>query len=99
MKIVRFFLFVSLYFWLTLTEGEMPKKTKFVIPEIPKTFPSRAERDAMIQALDTELQTARSAALKAATLARNLADHRDQVLSARNAASSTRVSPKKRVSA
>lgn len=77
----------------------MPKKTKFVIPEIPKNFPSRAEKDAMIQALDTELQTTRAAALKAATLARNLADHRDQVLSARNAASSTRVSPKKMVSA
>ena len=76
----------------------MPKKKKFVIPEIPKTFPSRAEKDAMIQALDTELQTTRAAALKAATLARNLADHRYQVLSARNAASSTRVS-KKRVSA
>ena len=77
----------------------MPKKTKFVIPEIPKNFPSRAEKDAMIQALDTELQTTRPAALKAATLARNLADHRDQVLSARNAASSTRVSAKKKASA
>ena len=77
----------------------MPKKTKFAIPEIPKTFPSRAEKDAMIQALDTELQTTRAADLKAATLARDLEYHKDQVSAALSAASSTRVSPKKRVSA
>ena len=77
----------------------MPKKKKFVIPKIPKTFPSREEKDAMIQALDTELQTARSAALKASALARDLEYHKDQVFAARSAARSTRVSAKKKASA
>jgi len=77
----------------------MPKKTKFVIPEIPKTFPSREEKDAMIQALDTELQAARPKALKAAMLSRDIADHRDNVFHALNGAKNTRVSAKKKVSA
>lgn len=77
----------------------MPKKTKFVIPEIPKTFPSREEKISMITTLETELQTARSEALKAATLARDLEYHKDQVSAALNAASSTRVSAKKKASA
>ena len=77
----------------------MPKKKKFAIPEIPKTFPSRAEKDTMIQALDTELQTTRAADLKAATLARDLEYHKDQVSAALSAARNTRVSAKKKASA
>ena len=77
----------------------MPKKKKFVIPEISKTFPSREEKDAMIQALDTEMQAARSAALKASALARDLEYHKDQVSAALSAARNARVSAKKKASA
>ena len=53
----------------------------------------------MIQALDTELQTTRAADLKAATLARDLEYHKDQVSAALSAARNTRVSAKKKASA
>lgn len=77
----------------------MPKKTKFAIPEIPKTFPSREEKIRMTTVLETELQTARSAALKAATLARDLEYHKDQVFAAFEGARNARVSAKKKASA
>ena len=77
----------------------MPKKKTFMIPEIPKTFPSREEKIRMTTVLETELQTARSEALKASELASDLEYHKNQVFAALEDARNTRVSAKKKASA
>ena len=72
----------------------MPK-AKFKIPEIPKSFPSREEKDRVINALKAEYSSARDSVVKLQDQLNDSDHHWNQVAAALSAARNTRVFAKK----
>lgn len=72
----------------------MPK-AKFKIPEIPKTFPSREEKDCVVNALNAEHSSARDSVVKLRDQLSDAENHFNQVAAALSAARNTRISAKK----
>lgn len=68
----------------------MPK-AKFKIPEIPKTFPSREEKEAVVNALDVEFFSAKASIVKLQNRLNDSDSYFRQVAAALSAARNTRV--------
>ena len=72
----------------------MPK-AKFKIPEIPKTFPSKEEKEAIVNVLDVEFFNAKASIVKLQNQLDDSDNHFRQVSAALSAARNTRVFTKK----
>ena len=72
----------------------MPK-AKFKIPEIPKTFQSKEDREAVVKALEAEYHKAKDSVAKFRDQLNDSENHWNQVAAALSAARNTRVSTKK----
>lgn len=72
----------------------MPK-VKFKIPEIPKTFPSKEEKDRVVKVLDAEFFNAKASVVKLQNQLNDSDNHFRQVSVALSAARNTRVFTKK----
>lgn len=72
----------------------MPK-AKFKIPEIPKTFPSKEEKEAVISALKAEHSNAKASVVKLQNQLNDSDSYFCQVSAALSAARNTRVFAKK----
>lgn len=68
---------------------------KFKIPEIPRIFPSREEKDCVVNALNAEHSSARNSVVKLRDQLNDAENHFNQVAAARSAARNTRVYTKK----
>lgn len=72
----------------------MPK-AKFKIPEIPKAFSSRKEKEAVVNVLDVEFFSAKASTVKLQNRLNDSDNHFRQVAAALSAARNTRVFTKK----
>ena len=72
----------------------MPK-AKFKIPEIPKSFPSREEKDRVVNALKAEHSNAKASVVKLQNQLSDSGSHFNLVSAALSAARNTRVFTKK----
>lgn len=72
----------------------MPK-AKFKISEIPKTFPSKEEKEAVVNALNVEHSNAKASVVKLQNQLNVSENHFNQVASALSAARHARVFAKK----
>lgn len=72
----------------------MPK-AKFKIPEIPKTFPSKEEKDRVVNVLDVEFFSTKASIVKLQNRLDDSDNHFRQVAVALSSARNTRVSAKK----